>query len=343
MSEMDSVSPIAVLGAGSWGTALAIHLAKRGQQAVRLWGRDAVQMQAMQETRCNARYLPDCSFPDDVQVYANLAEALDGVQDVLCVVPSQGFRALLEQVKGLHPQPASLRWLWATKGLAKDGEGLGLLSDTIVDVYGAGTAMAILSGPSFAKEVATGQATAIVAASTDEALLADTVARFHHGHFRVYTSHDSVGVQIGGVMKNVLAVAAGIADGLGLGANARSALITRGMAEMMRLGEHVGAQTQSLMGLAGLGDVVLSCTSDMSRNRRLGLTLGQGQSAEAAQQAIGQVVESVWHIARVHDYAQAHAIAMPITAALAHMLTGEVTAQQALDALLARDAKAEDA
>lgn len=333
-------SAISVLGAGSWGTALAIHLANHHVDLdVRLWGRDRTAMQAMQESRCNEKYLPQVSLPDNLMCYGDLTSAVDGVEDILVMVPSSGFAELLAQLTAL-PDAKIRRVAWGTKGLDAAAPGLQLLDQTVKQVFGNQVEMAVLSGPSFAKEVARGAPTAIVVASDSNAFLTDLVSLFHVGHFRLYTSRDMLGVQLSGVLKNVMAVAAGVADGLGLGANTRSALITRAIAEMMRLGEVLGAEAQTFMGLAGIGDLILTCTSDLSRNRRLGLAIGRGETIANAAASIGQVVESLDNVARVAEYASAQGVELPITQQVAEILDGK-SPQQALTDLLSREPKSE--
>ncbi|MCP3678849.1 MAG: NAD(P)-dependent glycerol-3-phosphate dehydrogenase [Gammaproteobacteria bacterium] len=329
--------PIAVLGAGSWGTALAIHLACHGQEAVRLWGKDSQSIAEMQQNRCNSRYLPDIKLPDNLVVFDTLAQLMDGVSDLLCVVPSHAFRQTM-----LACQPyvqADSRLLWATKGI--DPHQCALLSDVAAEILGADVPLAVLSGPSFAGEVAAGLPTAVVVAGNDALFLADIVERFHRGTFRVYTSHDIVGVQIGSALKNIYAIAAGISDGLGFGSNARCALITRGLAEMMRLGVAMGGDEKTFMGLAGLGDLVLTCTDDQSRNRSFGLAIGRGQGIDEAERSIRQVVEGRTAVEYVGLLAQRYQIEMPIARILLTVIQEQLSPQQALQTLLARGAKAE--
>ncbi len=328
--------PIAVLGAGSWGTALAIHLACHGQ-AVRLWGKNSQSLTEMQQTRCNSRYLPDIQLPDNLMVFDTLAQLMEGAGDLLCVVPSHAFR---ETILACQPYiQAGSRLLWATKGI--DPHQCALLSDVAAEILGPDLPLAVLSGPSFAKEVAAGLPTAVVVAGEDKLFLADIVDYFHRGTFRVYTSHDIIGVQIGSALKNIYAIAAGISDGLGFGSNARCALITRGLTEMMRLGVAMGANEKTFMGLAGLGDLVLTCTDDQSRNRSFGLAIGRGQSIDEAERSIQQVVEGRTAVEHVGVLAQRYQVEMPIAKTLLAVIQEQLSPQQALQALLARDAKAE--
>ena len=329
-------SPIVVLGAGSWGTALAIQLCRAGG-SVTLWGHEAELMANISAARCNERYLPGVPLPKQLSLDADLGSALQNVQDVLVVVPSHAFRAVLTQLRPLLKSDARLAW--ATKGL-ESGSGK-LLHEVAEEVLGKDIATAVVSGPTFAREVAEGLPTAVTVASTDVVFAADMAARLHSKTFRAYTNDDVTGVEVGGAVKNVLAIAAGIADGLGYGANARTALITRGLAEMMRLGETLHGQRETFMGLAGLGDLVLTCTDDQSRNRRLGLALGQGKLLEEALAAIDQVVEGVQTAREVHDLALSQGVDMPITEQVYAVLYDARKPKDAVQALLNRDQKAE--
>lgn len=322
---------IAVLGAGSWGTALAILLA-RNRQATILWGRDPAQIARMRAQRCNTRYLPDCPFPDRLAVTVNLAAAVGAARDVLLVVPSRAFREVLDQLRPLVRPDA--RICWATKGFEPGSAHL--LHEVTAEVLGPARACAVLSGPTFAREVARGLPTAVTIASHSADFAAALRRRFHGRRFRVYTSSDMVGVEAGGAVKNVLAVAAGIADGLGFGANTRAALITRGLAELTRFGVALGAQRSTLMGLAGLGDLVLTCTDDQSRNRRLGLALAHGKSLAAAQAELGQVAEGAATAPVVLRLARRHAVEMPITEQVERVLHAGVAPTDAVNALLSR-------
>ena len=303
---MDS-STIAVLGAGSWGTALAILLARNGRDTV-LWGHTPEHVRELSEHRENRRFLPGHPFPPALRVGADLAEVADACRDHLVAVPSHGFRGLVHQLVPLL-QPGS-RIAWATKGL-EPGTGK-LLHQVVYEELGDLPA-AVLSGPTFAKEVAAGLPTAITVASHSPHYAAELAGALRNDSFRPYTARDLVGVQVGGAVKNVLAIAAGISDGLGFGANARAALITRGLAEIMRLGLSLGGKSETFMGLAGLGDLVLTCTDDLSRNRRCGLLLGQGVALDAALERIGQAVEGVTTVSEVVRLSQARQVEMPIT------------------------------
>ena len=331
-----SERPITVLGAGSWGTALAIQLA-RSNGPVILWGHDAGLMAQLAERRVNERYLPGVSLPDALVINSDLEASVQAAQDVLVVVPSHAFRSVLTAVQPYLA--AGARLAWATKGL-ESGSGK-LLHEVAQEVLGDTMPTAVVSGPTFAREVAEGLPTAVTVASADAQFASDMAERLHNKTFRAYTSEDVAGVEVGGAVKNVLAIAAGIADGLGFGANARTALITRGLAEMMRLGEAMQGHRETFEGLAGLGDLVLTCTDDQSRNRRLGLALGQGKSLEEALAAIDQVVEGVQTAREVHDLALSQGVDMPITEQVYAVLYEACKPKDAVQALLNRDLKAE--
>jgi glycerol-3-phosphate dehydrogenase (NAD(P)+) len=335
---------IAVLGAGSWGTALAIQLARNGQPTL-LWGNEAVHMAELSIERANNRYLPGVVLPDQLTPADDLAQVLEQVRDVLVAVPSHAFRAVLESIvawhrsAGLALDAQNRRIVWATKGL--DPSNGRLLHETALEVLGPAVPLAILSGPTFAAEVAAGLPTAITLASQNPVFSADLVMRLHDERFRVYTCEDLIGVGLGGAVKNVLAIAAGIADGLKFGANTRAALVTRGLAEIMRLGVALGGQRETFMGLAGLGDLVLTCTDDQSRNRRLGLALAAGQSAAQAQQVIGQVVEGVATAREVRQLAQGSDVDMPIVSQVYRILYEDLPLDQAVMTLFARQQREE--
>lgn len=328
---------VTVLGAGSYGSALAFCLARNGNPTL-LWGRDKTHMDALASERENARYLPGARFPDALTVEADLATAVAASRDILIVVPSHAFKALLETLKPiLQPQH---RIIWATKGL-EPGSGR-LLRDVALDVLGDQYPLAVLSGPTFAKEMAAGLPTAISLSSTCETLVDDFARKLHCARsFRVYKNPDFIGVQLGGAVKNVIAIGAGLADGLGFGANARTALITRGLAELTRLGVKVGAQPETFMGMAGLGDLVLTCTDNQSRNRRFGLALGQGKDVETAMTEIGQVVEGYRNTEEVHALAKKYEVEMPICEQIYAVLYHGKSPKEAAFALLGRDLKSE--
>lgn len=329
---MSTQSTMAVIGAGSWGTALAMQLARCGT-AIKLWGRNPQQMTEMQQAGCNLRYLPDYPFPDNLQPVVDIETALDGVTDVLLGVPSKAFRQTLELIKP-HLAP-NTRLVWATKGF-EHGTGK-FLAEVARDVLGTSTPFAILSGPTFAAEVAAGKPAAITLAATDTQFANDIVNRMHGNGFRVYATDDMAGVQLGGAVKNVFAVAAGVADGLGYGANTRAALITRGLAEAMRLNEALQGRPETLMGLAGLGDLLLTCTDNQSRNRRMGLALGAGKTIVAAEEDIGQVVEGVATAREVQRLASQYAIEMPITQVINQVLFADMDVATAVELLVSRD------
>ncbi|MFK8014536.1 MAG: NAD(P)H-dependent glycerol-3-phosphate dehydrogenase [Gammaproteobacteria bacterium] len=300
-------SPIAVLGAGSWGTALAIQLARVGRPVI-LWGRDAAAVEQMAVDRCNKRYLPDAAFPESLTLQTDLTHAVREVGDVLVVVPSHAFRGMLESLEYLVPRETRLAW--ATKGFE---QGSGKLPHQVAcDVLGSEQAMAVLSGPTFAKEVGDGFPTLITVAANDAAFADDMALSLSNASFRAYTTNDMTGVEVGAAVKNALAIGAGISDGLGFGANTRIALITRGLAEMSRLGMALGAEQETFMGLAGMGDLVLTCTDNLSRNRRMGLKLAEGKSIDEAAEEIGQVVEGVRAAKAVHEVARQLAVDTPI-------------------------------
>jgi glycerol-3-phosphate dehydrogenase (NAD(P)+) len=304
-----------------------------------LWGRDPEKMAKIARERQNARYLPDIPFPEGLSPTSDLQQAIADSDHLLLAVPSHAFRDTLRLVA---PQlkPHS-RLAWATKGLEPGSRRL--LHQIVAEELGAQQPCAVISGPTFAKEVARGLPTAVTVASDDEATAAYFAACLHGGTFRAYTGNDVVGVELGGACKNVLAIAAGIADGLGFGANTRAALITRGLAELMRLGVQLGGNAETFMGLAGLGDLVLTCTDDQSRNRRVGLAIGRGNTLEEAVASIGQAVEGVKSAPEVHQLAKAQGVEMPITEQVYRVLYEGVPAQQAVEALLQREQKPETA
>ncbi|MBN5275088.1 NAD(P)H-dependent glycerol-3-phosphate dehydrogenase [Serratia marcescens] len=326
-----------VIGAGSYGTALAITLARNAHTVV-LWGHNPAQVQTLQQDRCNQAFLPDVPFPDTLLLEADLARALAASRDVLVVVPSHVFGDVLRQLKP-HLRPDA-RIVWATKGLeAETGR---LLQDVAREALGEAIPLAVLSGPTFAKELAAGLPTAIALAATDAQFADDLQQLLHCGKsFRVYSNPDFIGVQLGGAVKNVIAIGAGMSDGIGFGANARTALITRGLAEMSRLGSALGADPSTFMGMAGLGDLVLTCTDNQSRNRRFGIMLGQGKGVQEAQDSIGQVVEGYRNTKEVLALAQRHGVEMPITEQIYQVLYCHKDAREAALSLLGRARKDE--
>jgi glycerol-3-phosphate dehydrogenase (NAD(P)+) len=333
--QIPRAEPMAVIGAGSWGTALAILLAREGHPT-QLWGRDGTQLDAMRKARRNMRYLPDALFPEALHVAVDLDQALKGACDALIAVPSHAFRATLEVIRP-HLAPHT-RIAWATKGFEMT---TGLLPHQVVrEVLGA-TPGAVLSGPTFAKEVGAGLPTAMTIASADEHFAKEIAHKLSGPAFRAYTQTDIMGVEVGGAVKNVIAIGSGIADGMGYGANTRVALITRGLAEMMRLGVKLGALRETFMGLAGLGDLVLTCTDDQSRNRRFGMALGRGESPAQAQSAIHQVVEGVPAARAVHDVAQRLKVDMPICREIYGIMYEDKPVRAAVQALMGREVRSE--
>jgi glycerol-3-phosphate dehydrogenase (NAD(P)+) len=327
---------VAVLGAGSWGTALAIQFARTGR-TVRLWGRDRARLEQLAAARCNQRYLPSAQFPDSLEVAGELPAALAGAHDVLVVVPSPAFRALLTELAP-HLTP-DMHIAWATKGFEQGS--LELPHQVARAVLGAERRIAVLSGPTFAREVGAGLPTAMTVASPELAYAEALAHELSSANFRAYTSTDIVGVEIGGAVKNALAVGAGLSDGLGFGANTRVALITRGLKEMTRLGVALGAQRDTFMGLAGLGDLVLTCTDDQSRNRRFGLLLAAGRTPQAALDEIGQVVEGYAAARAIHEVARRAAVEMPLCEMAYRVLYQGLAAKEAVRSLMSRPIKAE--
>lgn len=330
-------APIAVLGAGSYGTALAIALARNGHKTY-LWGHNPEKMAKLAQARQNAEFLPNITFPDTLTVESDIAQVLNAVNDLLIVVPSHVFADVLQKIKPfLRPEH---RIMWATKGLERDTGRL--LQDVVLQILGESYPLAVLSGPTFAKELAHGLPTAISLASNNPQFADEMQQRIHCSKsFRVYLNEDMVGVQLGGAIKNVIAIGAGISDGMGFGANARTALITRGLAEISRLGASLGANPNTFMGMAGLGDLVLTCTDNQSRNRRFGLMLGQGRSAEEAIAEIGQVVEGFYNTKEAYLLAQKQGVEMPIVEQIYQMLFCGKQAAEVAKTLLGRERKGE--
>lgn len=328
---------ITVFGAGSYGTALAICLARNNNKVV-LWARDKQMIDTMSATRSNDKYLPDCPFPESLILESDLEKAVAASDNLLIVVPSHAFGQMLTQMK--PSLRANAKVAWATKGL--DHESGRLLQDVARDILGEQVTLAVLSGPTFAKEMAAGLPTAISLSSTSESF-AQTISDLLHCErtFRVYNNNDFIGVQLGGAVKNVIAIGAGMADGIGFGANARTALITRGLAEMTRLGVALNADPQTFMGMAGLGDLVLTCTDNQSRNRRFGLALGNGAEVEQAMTDIGQVVEGYRNTKEVHMLAQRMKVEMPIVEQVYQVLYCGKNAKLAAADLLSRERKVE--
>lgn len=330
-------SPVTILGAGSYGTALAISFSRNGSPAY-LWGHNPAHIEQMRAEKQNRRFLPDIPFPDELHLESDLAQALNRSQDILIVVPSHAFNEILQQIRP-HLQPHH-RLIWATKGLERDS---GRLLQTVAEEQlGTQYPLAVLSGPTFAKELAQGLPTAITLASNNASFALEFQARIHCSkHFRVYVNQDMIGVQLGGAIKNVIAIGAGISDGIGFGANARTALITRGIAEITRLGVSLGANPNTFMGMSGLGDLVLTCTDNQSRNRRFGLMLGEGLDTQTAMSNIGQVVEGFYNTKEAYLLAQRQGVEMPITEQIYQMLFCGKNAQEVALSLLGRERKGE--
>ncbi|WP_295456030.1 NAD(P)H-dependent glycerol-3-phosphate dehydrogenase [uncultured Thiodictyon sp.] len=326
---------IAVLGAGSWGTALAIRLCRNGHR-VRLWGNVPDEVAQLRAHGENRHFLPGVAFPPGLVALDSLEESLDGATNCLAVVPSHAFGEVIGVLARCLPPGIGLAW--ATKGLEARS---GALLHTLAQQGLPGERLAVVSGPSFAREVAIGLPTAVTVASDDPGFARLTARLLHGERFRAYTSSDLVGVEICGAAKNVLAIATGIADGLGFGANTRAALITRGLTELIRLGTALGGQRETFMGLAGVGDLVLTCTDDQSRNRRLGLALARGSSVEQARAAIGQEVEGVVTAPAIRALAQRLGVEMPISEQVYQVLYSGVSPLDATAALLEREPKAE--
>ncbi len=331
-----SQRPIALLGAGSWGSALAILIARNGRDVI-LWSNDAAQVALMQEQRRNVGFLPDIAFPDRLSIKADLGQVLEICGDIMVAVPSEAFRSVLAQCRPM--MRADARLSWATKGF-DPGSGK-LLHQVAAEVCGGEVPFAVVSGPSFAHEVAVGLPTALTVASSDARFSQDLSDALCNDCFRAYRSNDVVGVEVGGAVKNVLAIAAGISDGLGFGANARAALITRGLAEITRLGVELGGQAETFTGLAGLGDLVLTCTDNQSRNRRMGLALAQGESLQQALLSIGQAVEGVQTAKEVLLLARQCGVEMPIAEQVYRVLYEGCPPRDAVSALFERAPKAE--
>jgi len=326
---------IAVLGAGAWGTALAAALAPR--HLVNLWARDPAQAAEMSKARTNERYLPGVPLPASLAVSADLPAAISGAQLTVLAMTVAGLRPLALALRARAP---AMPFVWLCKGFE---EGSGLLPHQVVDaVYaGAQPLCGSLSGPSFAQEVAQGLPCALTLASRDAGFARDTAAALHGGRLRVYYSEDLVGVEIGGAVKNVLAIAVGISDGMGLGQNARAALVTRGLVELQRLGAAMGAQPETIMGLTGAGDLILTATGSLSRNRRVGMELAQGKPLAAILGELGHVAEGVRSAQEVQKLAALHRVDMPICRAVGAVLEGRLSAQAGLEMLMSRDPRAE--
>lgn len=327
---------IAILGAGSWGTALAILAARNGCQTL-LWGHNPDHIAALAQDRQNKRYLPEYLFSEHLAVTADLAEVAAFSNLILVCVPSHAFKNTLIKLKPYSSN--EIKIAWASKGFNPDDGSL--LHEIVAKIFSAQTPAAILSGPTFASEVAANLPTAITIASAQPDFAKQLAGILHGGLFRTYTSSDVIGVEVGGAVKNVLAIAAGIADGLGFGANTRAALITRGLGEIIRLGVKLGGKQDTFMGLAGLGDLILTCTDNQSRNRRFGLALGLGKDRTTAIQEIGQEIEGVSAARETFLLAKKYAIDMPISEQTYKVLYEGLAPRTAVQNLLAREQKAE--
>ncbi len=324
---------IAVLGAGAWGTAISVHLAARHD--IRLWARNGAQVAAMQASRYNSRYLPGISLPPSVAVGIDLDAALRDATLVLAAMTTAGLRDILRRLKSAG---CTAPVVWLCKGFEREHA---LLPHQVCAAELPKATSGVLSGPSFAEEVARGQPTALTLASADAAFAAVTARELHGGSLRVYSSSDVVGVEVAGAVKNVMAIATGICDGLKLGLNARAAVMTRGLAEITRLGVAMGGRAETFMGLAGVGDLILTCTGDLSRNRRVGLRLAEGKALAEILDELGHVAEGVYSAREVARIATARGIDMPITAAVCRVLDAPQSAAQVARGLLERDPKSE--
>jgi glycerol-3-phosphate dehydrogenase (NAD(P)+) len=327
---------IGVLGAGAWGTALALRLASHAN--VVLWSRSSDHVQSMKQERENRRYFSGHVFPDNLGLTASLDDAVAKAELLIVAVPSNGFRALSQ---ALRERALSIPLIWLCKGMESGSQKLphAVLAEVWPDHPPAG----VLSGPSFAHEVACGLPAALTVASQDAEFARRVAWQLHDPKLRLYASTDVIGVELGGAVKNVIAIAAGISDGLGFGLNARAALVTRGLAEMTRLGLKLGGKPETFMGLSGMGDLILTCTGDLSRNRQLGLRLASGESLEGALRELGHVAEGATTALEVDRLAQALDVEMPITRAVAQVLNQQLPAREAVAELLARDLKDETA
>ncbi len=334
---MNTAARIGILGAGSWGTALAILLARKGLD-VRLWSVDTNELMPLTRERENRQYLPGIAFPDPLRIEPELKNITAAAGNILVVVPSHGFRATLKLLA--QRPPDNLRLAWATKGFEHDtGK---LLHQVAEEVLGSRVPLAVISGPTFAREVAASVPTAVTVAANDFAFAHDLTQWLHSNTFRAYTSGDLIGVETGGAVKNVIAIGCGLSDGLQFGANARAALITRGLAEITRLGLKLGARAETFQGLAGLGDLVLTCTDDQSRNRRMGLALAAGKERKAIEREIGQVVEGVYAAEATHRLAKRLGVDMPITEQIYRILHENLAPRKAVEELMARALKSEN-
>jgi len=320
---------ITVIGAGAWGTALAISLA--ANHRVTLWARDAAQIEEMRAARRNQRYLPDISLPVNLELDSDFPAALAAADLVIVAVPTAGLRSTLQQIALLQ---RSFGVVWVCKGF--EAETAQLPHQVVAELLPERFQRGVLSGPSFAQEVARGLPTALTLASTDEEFARSTAQALHHARLRIYVSSDVIGVEVGGAVKNVMAIASGICDGLGLGHNARAALLTRGLAEITRLGLKLGGRPETLSGLSGVGDLILTCTGDLSRNRRVGLLLAQQHDLPEILRRLGHVAEGVYTVREVHQLAEKLGVAMPICEAVYRILYEQIPAAEMVVELLNR-------
>lgn len=325
---------LTVLAAGAWGTALSIAFSERHR--VVLWTHEAEVAADLKALRENRRYLPGHRLPEPIEIETELAAAVDDAELLVIAAPFCALRSLLKTIAALSPTKPLL---WVCKGFEAES---GLLAHQVAAAELPPSALyGVLSGPSFAEEVASGQPTAVSLAANDLGFARNMARELHGKHLRIYANDDLIGVEVGGAVKNVLAIATGVCDGLGLGLNARAALITRGLAEIARLGQALGAKRETFLGLSGLGDLLLTCTGDLSRNRRIGLALAQGQTLEQAVKSLGHVAEGVHTAREVQRLAQRLAVDMPICAAVSALLAGHLDARQAVEQLMSRDPKEE--
>jgi len=336
MSTVEQANPIAVLGAGSWGTALAIHLARAGHDVL-LWGNEEEHIKLLTEQRCNHQYLPDYPFPDSLQLTASIEDALASPAWILLAIPSHAYRPFLQKHRHLFKEEIGIAW--ASKGL-EQGTGK-LIHQVMAEELPQCKKLAVMSGPTFAKEVAENLPTSITVASESDHFSEELSHYLHSGRFRVYRSPDMIGVELGGAIKNVLAIAAGAADGLGFGANTRAALITRGLAEMMRLGDAMGGHRETFMGLAGMGDLILTCTDNQSRNRRTGMLLAQGKSLEQVESEIGQAIEGIKTAKEVVNLARKYQVEVPISEQVYRVIYEKCPINEAVKALMSRKSSVE--
>lgn len=325
---------VTVLGAGAWGTALAMQLSR--EHKVALWTRNSAHMNEMRDARANPKYLGDFAFGANLAIADDLASALENTDLVLSVVPTAGFRAALQEIKKLGCKAPVI---WANKGL--EASTAKLPYEVALEELGESQQWGVLSGPSFAVELVRGLPTAVTVAANDEAFARDAGVLLHGGNFRVYTSTDVVGVSVGGALKNVMAIAAGICDGMQFGNNARAALITRGIAEITRFGLGLGGKKETFMGLSAAGDLILTCTGQYSRNREVGLRLAAGQTLNEILQSLGHVAEGVYTAREVMRRANSLGIEMPITCEVDQVLSNGRSPREALEILLSREQKSE--